>query len=183
MGIVLAFAPFIVFAIVERVFGAFDGLIAGTLTSATLLARDRFTPGRSLKLLEIGTLLLFGALALAAGLGASEGGVFGVRLRVDLGLLIIVLATLAIRRPFTLQYAREQVAPELWNSPRFVRANYVISGAWALAFALMVVADLVLVYVPAVPQRVGVIATIAILVGAVKFTSWYPDRQRKRPSE
>jgi hypothetical protein len=37
----------------------------------------------------------------------------GVRLRVDAGLLLIVLITLLVGKPFTLQYAREQVPQDL----------------------------------------------------------------------
>jgi hypothetical protein len=58
----------------------------------------------------------------------------------------------------------------------FVRTNYVITAAWALAFVIMVIADLVLLYMPDVPPRYGIIATILALVGAFKFTGWYPDR-------
>jgi len=89
-----------------------------------------------------------------------------------------VLVSLALRQPFTLQYAREQVPPELWGSPRFVRANYIITAVWAAAFAVLVIADLVLLYLPQVPHRVGIVATILALVGAFKFTSWYPNRKR-----
>jgi len=86
---------------------------------------------------------------------------------------------MALRRPFTLQYAREEVSPELWNTPEFLHVNYVISGAWALAFALMVLAELALLYAPQIPHRVGVIVIVVALVGAVKFTSWYPSRSRR----
>ena len=41
----------------------------------------------------------------------------------------------------------------------------------------MVLADLVMLYMPDVPARVGIIVTIVALVGAVKFTGWYPERQ------
>ena len=40
MGILLAFAPFIVFALVDRTVGVTEGLVAGAATSAALLARD-----------------------------------------------------------------------------------------------------------------------------------------------
>jgi len=91
--------------------------------------------------------------------------------------LIIVLITMAVGRPFTLQYAREQVAPELWASPEFIRTNYVITAVWALAFAVLVIADLILLYRPDLSPRLGIFLTIAALVGAVKFTSWYPERK------
>jgi hypothetical protein len=89
-----------------------------------------------------------------------------------------VLISMAIRRPFTIQYAQQTVPRELWGSPEFVRTNYVITGAWAAAFAILVIADLIMVYEPTLPPRVSVIATIAALVGAVKFTSWYPEHRR-----
>lgn len=103
-----------------------------------------------------------------------------VRLRVDLGLLLVVLASIAIRRPFTLQYAREETPRELWNQPEFVRVNYVITFVWALAFAVMVAADLLLLYIPSARPSIGIIATIAAIYGAVRFTSWYPDRQQAK---
>jgi hypothetical protein len=40
VGILLAFAPFIVFAIGDRLFGATSGLVAGAAVSAALLVRD-----------------------------------------------------------------------------------------------------------------------------------------------
>jgi hypothetical protein len=181
MGILLAFAPFITFALVDRVVGPTSGLIVGALISAGLVLRDWVTPGRSPKILEIGTLILFGVLALYAVLAAQTWSVIGVRLYVDAGLLLIVLISMAVGRPFTLQYARDQVAPEFWNSAEFMRTNIIITAVWALAFAIMVCAELALLYMPTLPPRVGIIAIIAALVGAVKFTGWYPNRDRVVP--
>ncbi len=73
MGILLAFAPFIVFAIIDRVAGPTEGLVAAALVSAALLVRDWITPGRSTKILEIGTLLMFGGLALYASSSEPRG--------------------------------------------------------------------------------------------------------------
>jgi hypothetical protein len=117
--------------------------------------------------------------SLYAVLFAPAWSIITVRLCVDSGLLLVVLFSIAVRRPFTLQCAREQVAAELWNSPVFVRTNYVITVVWALVFVIMVIADLVLLYVPALPPRFGIIATILALVGAIKFTGWYPERAKE----
>jgi hypothetical protein len=149
--------------------------VAGALSAAALVGRDWLTPGRTPRILEIGTLLLLGGLALHAVLGHPTWSLTGVRLSVDAGLLLIVLVSLAVGRPFTLQYAREQVAREHWDSPAFVRTNYVITGVWALAFAAMVAAELALLYLPGFPPRAGIVIVIVALVGAVKFTGWYPE--------
>jgi hypothetical protein len=178
MGILLAFAPFIIFAVVDRLIGSTEGLLAGAVTSAVLLARDWISADRKPKILEVGTTVLFCGLAIYAFIIQPAWSIIGVRLRVDAGLLIIVLITLAVGKPFTLQYAREQVAPEFWESPEFIRTNYVITAVWALAFVFLVIAELTLLYLPDVPPRVGILATIAALVGAIKFTSWYPERRK-----
>jgi hypothetical protein len=181
MGMLLAFAPFFAFVVIERLVGVPAGLAAGAAVSASLLLRDAVSRTRRVKVLEIGTFLLFGGLALFAWLpGTVQWSIAAVRLRVDAGLLLIVLASILIGRPFTLQYAREQVSVELWSSPLFVRTNYVITGAWAAAFAVMVVADLALTYLPDLPRQISIIATVAAIVGAVKFTGWYPQRHERR---
>ncbi len=178
MGILLAFAPFIAFAVIDRLVGPTEGLIAGALVSAGLLIRDWMSAARSPKILELGTFVLFGVMALYALLGSPDWSLMGVRLRVDAGLLLIVLVSMIVRQPFTVQYARESVAKELWDSPEFMRTNYVITAVWALAFAVLVVADLILIYMPEWPPRVGILLTIVALYGAFKFTGWYPDRAR-----
>lgn len=181
MGILLAFAPFIAFALVAHFVGATEGLVVGALVAAASLLRDFLSAGRSPKILEIGTLILFAGMALYAVLGGPGWSVAGVRLRVDAGLLLIVVLSLAARKPFTLQYARAQVAKELWDRPEFIRTNYVITAVWAGAFAVMVLADLLLLYAPEVPAGVGVFLTVAAIVAAVKFTSWYPKRKAGSP--
>jgi len=176
MGILLAFAPFIVFVIVERLFGVSAGLAAGVVVSAVMLLRDWLTPGRTVKILEVGTVILFGGLTIYALMADVNWSIAAVRLRVDAGLLVIVLASIALRRPFTLQYAKEEVARDLWQTSRFVHVNYMITTVWAAAFAVMVIADLVMTYATTLPHSVGIVGTIVALYAAVKFTAWYPER-------
>lgn len=46
MGILLAFAPFMVFALADRIVGPMESLVAGALVAAALVARDCIIPGR-----------------------------------------------------------------------------------------------------------------------------------------
>jgi hypothetical protein len=180
MGILLAFAPFISFAVVDRLIGPAQGLVFGAATSVVLLLRDWIGLHRKPKILEIGTAILFGGLALYAILGGPVWSIVGVRLRVDAGLLLIVLTTLIVGKPFTLQYAREQVPQNLWDTPQFVRSNYVITGVWSVAFLILVLADLILIYRADLPPKIGILATVLALVGALKFTQWYPEKIYRR---
>lgn len=173
----LAFAPFIAFAAIDRLVGPAEGMFAGFAVSAALLVRD-WSQGRRAKVLEIGTAALFGVLGCYALLADPAWSLMGVRLVVDSGLLLIVLISIAIRQPFTLQYARERVPEDVQASAEFVRTNYVITAVWALAFATMVAADLVLIYRPDLPPRFGIILTVLALLGAFKFTARYPEHRR-----
>jgi hypothetical protein len=178
MGILFGFAPFIVFAVLDHFFGAVWALPAGAATSAALLARDLTHDDRYPKLLEVGTFILFSALALIMLMAGPALSVIAVRLCVDTGLLAIVLVSMVVGRPFTLQYARESVPAELWNTPRFVRTNFVITGAWAVALAVIVMTEAAMVYVPSMPHQAGILLIVLAMVGAVEFTGWYPKRVR-----
>jgi hypothetical protein len=175
MGILLGFAPFLAFAVATNFWGATIGLLAGAAVSAALLVNELVRRHRP-KILEIGTLLMFAGLLAWSSLFPSQLPVLSVRLRVDIGLLLIILISMAIGKPFTLQYARERVPQERWQSPQFARINFVITSVWALAFACIVAADLMMIYMPTVPIRVGIVVTIAALYGAYRFTGWYPKR-------
>jgi hypothetical protein len=177
MGILLAFAPFIVFVVGERLFGYPAGLSAAAATSALLIVKGLIA-GQKPKVLEAGTLILFAGLALYAVVAHPTWSVISVRLRVDAGLLLVVLASLALKKPFTLQYAKEQVPAEFWESPEFVRTNYIITGVWALAFALLVVTEAAILLVPSIPQKAGVWVAILVVYGAFRFTSDYPKRRQ-----
>lgn len=176
MNILLAFSPFVAFALIDRLVGSIEGLIAGAAVSLVLLVRDFLTPGKSPKLLEIGTFLLFSGLSVYSLIIRPEWSVIAVRLIVDIGLLAIVLFTLLIGKPFTLQYAREQVDLRIAETIEFRRANLVISSVWAVALSVMVLAEAAILLFPNMHGGIAVI--ILALVGAVKFTGWYSGRAK-----
>jgi hypothetical protein len=177
MAILLAFGPFLVYFITARFFPIPLALAAAALVSALLVLRHAF--GRkSLKILDVGSLLLFAGLAGFAYLAHASWSVAGVRLRVDSGLLAIVLTSIVIRQPFTLQYAREQVSQVYWSSEPFLRVNYTITAVWALAFAVMAATDLAMLIHPQLSSIMAVLVTVSAMVGAIAFTAWYPQRVR-----
>ena len=64
MNILLAFSPFLVFVVLQRLTGVETGLLGAVAMSLLLLANDAVIRRTMPKVLEIGTVLLFGALAL-----------------------------------------------------------------------------------------------------------------------
>src|SRR6266481_178468 len=136
--------------------------------------------GEAVKILEVGSLALFGLLCAYTWLGAPTWTVATVRLAVDAGLLAIVLVSLAIGQPFTLQYARERVPEQFWALPVFFTTNVVITTIWAGAFAVLVAADAAAEWLPAVPLWVDIVASIFAVVGAVLFSNLYPAAVQRR---
>jgi hypothetical protein len=178
MNILLGLSPFIVFFVLMRLATPLPALAAAFAVSAILVARD-WRRG-SAKILEAGSLALFGALTLYTAAASPDWSIAGVRLAVDGGLAVIVAVSLAIRRPFTLQYARERVAQQFWNSPIFIRTNDLISAVWLAAFLVLSGCDAAAVYLPALPLWFLVAATIAAIAGAAWFSIWYPAKVRRK---
>src|ERR1700712_1455031 len=127
MTIFLILAPFAAFALLMLI------------TSATI------------SLFAAAAVIMFSALGGYISLIDGGWSTTEVRLAVDIGTLSIALASIAIRAPFTLQYAREAVDAETQKMPGFLRANYIISWAWTGAFVLMVIANLLMIYMPSLP--------------------------------
>ncbi len=170
VNLLFGFAPFLAFAILSHLSGIWIGLLAGTIVSAVLVCRE-LVRRRSPKILELGTMILFGALCLYTLLAAPQWSLMGVRLVVDAGLLLIVLGSLLLGKPFTIQYAREQVPPEYWNTAPFLETNRRITEVWAIAFAVMVIADILLLFAPQLSPHVGIVMTILALGWAAMRTS------------
>jgi hypothetical protein len=185
VNLLLSFAPFIAFVALEHLFHLLPALLAAAAIAAILVLRDALSPKRTVKLLEVATVALFGGLAAWVAASGDQWSVMGVRLRVDAGLLAIVLLSMALRRPFTLAYAKEQAPREVWSRPGFLRMNFVLTAAWALAFAAMVAVDAVMLLVPSVPTRTGIVITVLALLAAYRFSDWYPSRvaARRRAAE
>src|ERR1700754_4012256 len=108
MTIFLILAPFGSFALLMLVTSAPVALFTATAICLAVIAFD-LVRGRQIKMLGAGSVVLFGALGayivwVDPGLNVST-----VKLTVDVGVLAISLASIALRFPFTLQYARETV--------------------------------------------------------------------------
>ena len=179
MSILLSLFPFAVFFVLMRLHSPIVGLLGALVASLVLLARMRRRK-EAVKILEVGSLVLFGLLVAYTWIASPTWTVATVRLAVDVGLLAIVLVSLAIGQPFTIQYARERVPEQFWALPLFFTTNLIISASWAGAFAVMVAADVAAEWVPAIPLWIDIGATLVALGGAIWFSNWYPALVQRR---
>ena len=177
MNILLGFAPYIASFMLMHIGSVVAGLWAAFIVALAIVVHG-WVRTRSTKILEVGNLVLFTALALFTMVTYWEWTLMAVRLVADTGLLIIILTSLALGRPFTIQYARERVPQQYWDTPQFLAVNRTITWVWAAAFAVMVASHAAAVVMPDMPVGVDVVITVSALVGAYKFSTWYPERAR-----
>ncbi|MCK1387225.1 hypothetical protein [Bradyrhizobium sp. 21] len=174
MTIFLILAPYGAYTILMLVTSTAISVFAASAICLTTVAID-VVCGRSVKTLAVGSAMLFAAIGLYLALVDAALGTLGVKLSVDIGIFVISLGSILVRRPFTLQYALESVPAETAAMPGFLYANYVITGAWTVAALLMAAANLVLLYVPGLPLWSSLAVAFAARNSAIYFTKWYPE--------
>ena len=177
MTIFLILAPYAAFATLMLVSSAAVSVFASAAICLMVIAYDALR-GRSLKMLGAGSVIVFAALGAYITLLDRSLSSSAVKLAVDAGVFAISLTSLAIRKPFTLQYAREMVDAETAQLPGFTRANYIITWAWTGAFLLMMIANVLMIYVPGLPLWSGLVIAFAARNSAVYFTKWYPQYRK-----
>ena len=179
MMIFLILAPYAAFTLLMLAGLPLPSLFTAAVICLMVIGYDVFR-GRAVKLLGAGSAILFASLGgylilIDPGLSPSE-----VKLAVDCGMLAIALLSLAIRFPFTLQYAREVVDAQTAGLPVFLTANYIITAVWTLAFLLMLMANLLMIYLPGLPLWSGLAIAFAARNTALYFTRWYPRYRRAK---
>jgi hypothetical protein len=179
MTIFLILAPYGAFAMLMLLTSAAVSLFASAAICLAVIAWD-LAGGRSVKILGAGSVILFGGLGGYITLIDSSLSISAVKLAVDGGVLAISLFSLAIRRPFTLQYALEAVDADTAKLPGFMTANYIITWAWTGAFVLMMAANVLVIYIPSLPLWAGIVIVFAARNSAVYFTKWYPKHRRAK---
>ena len=177
MALFLILAPFATFAALMMLTSIKITLAGSAIVALGVLGWD-VAHGRSIKALAAGAFAIFATLLAYHFLTETAMSPTAIRLAVDGGVLAIALVSLAIRYPFTLQYAHEAVDAETRQRPRFIRTNYILTWVWSAAFVLMLAADVVAIYLPSVPLWTCVAIAFAARNSASLFTQWYPKRVR-----
>ena len=172
MNLIVGLDPFILFTILSRL--SVDlGLWVAFAAAFVVTIRD-FVESPSLRLLDAGSFLLFALLALGRGFLDPTLSLAAVRFIVSLSLLLLLGLPLAVRRPFSVDYARLDPREAGWPPALFLRVNYLVSGIWTAAFAVMAVADGAVAFDAQLPLYASIAASVLVLAGAVTFTLRYP---------
>jgi hypothetical protein len=177
--IFLILAPYGAFTFLMLVSSAAISVFVSAAVCLVVIGIDLYY-GRSIKILGAGSVITFVAIGFYVTLIDPAFSNSAVKFSVDTGIFLISLGSMLLRHPFTLQYALEVVDPETAKLAGFVRANYIITGAWTAASLLMMAGNAAMIYVPGLPFWVGLLVVFAVRNITVYFTQWYPQYRRAK---
>jgi hypothetical protein len=173
MTIFLILAPYGAYTMLMLVSSAAVSLFSAAAICLAVIGFD-IVRGRSIKILGAGSVIVFTVVGGYLALVDPALGNSAVKFAVDAGIFLVSLLSIVIRFPFTLQYAREVVDAQTAGLPGFLTANYIITAVWALAFLLMLMANVLMIYLPGMPLWSGLAIAFAARNTALYFTRWYP---------
>jgi hypothetical protein len=179
MTILLILAPYGAFALLMLVTSADVALFSAAAICLPAIAHD-MVRGRSLKILGVGSVVVFTAVGGYVTEIDPDLSVSGVKFAIDAGMFMVTLGSIVAGKPFTLQYALEVVDAETAKLPGFIKANYIITWAWTGAMLLMMAGNAALIYVPGLPLWLGLLVAFAARNSAVYFTKWYPEYRKAK---
>jgi hypothetical protein len=179
MTIFLILAPFGSFALLMLVTSTQISLFATAAICLAVVGIDA-ARGRSVKMLSAGCVVVFSGIGAYVTLIDPNLSVSAVKIAADVGVLAISLGSLAIRKPFVLQYALEAVDTETAKLPGFLKATYTITWAWTGAFVLMIIGNALTIYVPGLPLWSSLVIAFAARNSAAYFTTWYPQYRKAK---
>jgi hypothetical protein len=123
---------------------------------------------------------LFALLALVRGFLDPNLSLAAVRFIAALSLFLLLAAPLVLKRPFSVDYARLDPKEADWPPALFLKVNYLVSGVWVAAFAVMAIADGAVTFAPELPLYASIAVSVVALATAITFTLRYPTLVAKR---
>lgn len=176
-AIFLGFAPWIIFSFVSSPstwqYAALTAFVAAVILSVPTLRRRH-----AIGILDAASLAFFGVLTvltLVLERSALQGLEDQAQLISNVAIAVIGVGSVVVGKPFTEFYAKDSVPREYWGSPQFHRVNVVISSVWGVTFVLGALCSVAVSAFGASSDLFNWVVPIVLLVGAVKFTEWYPE--------
>jgi hypothetical protein len=180
MKFVLGFAPWIAWWVLAANDTYLEAALVALGTCVVLMAWDA-THGHRPKVLDWASAGWFAVVALLATTAETRTLDDYAAALSNLALAVIILVTIVVGRPFTEEYAREDVSREYWDSPTFKATTRTIAWVWFAALLVGAASS-------AVPTDHGSTAEaitqwgvpIVAVVLAIKFSAWWPDEYQRR---
>jgi hypothetical protein len=152
IAFVVGFVPWIVYWILVGNVPFLAAVLAG-LALAVVINASSLLRRQPLMVLEAGTAVVFAVFVIMALTLSDDFLERWLQPLGNAGLFAIVLISILIGKPFTLQYARRSTPPEQWDEPGFVYVCRLLAWLWAGTMGFMMI-------VSAIPPIVDGDATV-----------------------
>lgn len=153
--------------------------IVVALVSALYAPVASVAHGRSIKVVDLVTVGFFALGTVAMALGAD---VLFQRYNLVIASLMFGLMawiSIAIARPFTLQFARETAPREIRDSPGFLKVSQTITLVWSLAFTINLIVALLALGLTGWPATAAQVSAGLPVGFAIVFTDRYSSAARR----
>lgn len=131
-------------------------------------------------ILSWGSLAFFGFMFITVILMENQWVVQHAWIISNGSLFLIAFISILVRKPFTLQYAREQVSSDKWQHPLFIKINYILTWVWALSFLFSLILNVSKLYNPLFNLWIYESLSYAATIFAIWFTAWFPEWYKER---
>jgi len=90
-------------------------------------------------------------------------------------LALITWISIFMRKPFTIQYAKEQVSKDKWQHPVFLKINYLLTAAWGLIFLINIGLHIIRIYYPGFNGWIYEVTSYIPSIFGIWFMAWFPN--------
>ena len=177
MSYLLAFSPWIAFALIPGGDWNWAALVATVLSVVGILQQSRSGLPLDAQIIALGSAAYFAALAVLAFADPHTALHAYTASMASGALAVIGLVSLLIRRPYTLGIAKLEIPRHEWDNPLFFKVNMIITAVWTASFVLGGVALALLVH-----DSVLIRSTVQVVAFVVPggFTVRYVTEQREQ---
>ncbi len=169
--LILAFSPWLAFLLIahDSLFRLKLGLAVGLVLSV-VMGITRLHRGI---ILWVGLIFFSCAMLAVAGFNSAWTAKH-MGIMANGAMAVATWLSIIIKKPFTMDYARQHTEPSLWASPLFIQTNIVITAVWGLAFTFNTILAWGKMEHFVLSELAYEVITYTVLIGTASFTSWYP---------
>lgn len=179
MSVFIGYLPWILFGLIAHHNYQLAAEVA--LITSILIIFPEFLRHK-VKILSTGSIIFFIGIFIIASIKELMPLEVWTSVMVTTMLFLIALISILIKKPFTIQYAKESVDEKYWETESFIKTNYIISIVWTTGFGLMAISALIGLYTPDLKETAFKWAPLVITIILLTFTQWYPEYVKKKNS-
>jgi len=177
-GLILAFSPWILFAIITSGHTLLRLKVAVIVSFITVVILGLTKIHRGLILWAGVIFFTFNLIAVVIMNNAWVAKHMGILASGTLA--IAAWLSILIRHPFTLAYARASVESKEWGSPVFIRTGYIMTGFWGIIFLANLLVNITKLYCSGIAGWIYEFMQYGFLLIGMLFTVYYPKLHIKR---